>query len=467
MKKIDYVVRPYIHKSGRVLVRVRWNNSKIGTAFTTGSSADPEKWNKDANRAKINTTHNVKGVTYSSKDINARIENVLDVISQVFYKFEVAEQMPAADELKQGVNLILRPVLSSSILSGLGIEDAKGIYLQDLLDDFIVSRPMELNWGSKTHLRYKEVVDKYYAYSKKKDVRLLEINKRTLTEFKAWFFDNKNHKKPYSNYTVMKHFRNFKGILNWGKENGYKVHPESISFKANIQTIRKTVTFLEYDEIERLATYKFPASKRYLDHVRDVFCFGCFTGLRHSDLFLLRKAHVKGDTIEIVTEKTDDIIHIPLIPQAKAILEKYRELPGDSVLPAVSDQKSNKYIKEAAKLAGLNRDIIEVNMIGNKRVDKLNKLHETISMHDARRSFVCNSLAFGIPANVVTSCTGHSDLHSMRPYIATSDNTVKKELRKWSTKPVRLRIDSLLDEATDEQLEAVYVLLNDTLKIVI
>ena len=106
MKKIDYVVRPYIHKSGRVLVRVRWNNSKIGTAFTTGSSADPEKWNKDANRAKINTTHNVKGVTYSSKDINARIENVLDVVSQVFYKFEVAEKMPMISSFHVRWNLI-------------------------------------------------------------------------------------------------------------------------------------------------------------------------------------------------------------------------------------------------------------------------------------------------------------------------------------------------------------------------
>ena len=467
MKKIDYVVRPYIHKSGRVMVRVRWNSSKTETVFTTGSSADPQKWNKDANRAKINTTHNVKGVTYPSKDINARIESLLDVISQVFYKFEVAEKMPTVDQLKQEVNLILRPVLSSSILSDLGIENAKGIYLQDLLDDFIVSRPMELNWGTKTHLRYKEVVDKYYAYSKKKNVRLLEINKRTLTEFKAWFFDNKNHKKPYSNYTVMKHFRNFKGILNWGKENGYKVHPESISFKANIQTIRKTVTFLNYDEIVRLATYEFPASKKYLDHVRDVFCFGCYTSLRHSDLYSLRKANVKGDIIEIVTQKTDDLLHIPLIPQAKAILEKYKDLPGDRALPVVSDQKSNTYIKEAAKLAGLSRDVVEVNMVGNERVDNVYKLYETISMHDARRSFVCNSLAFGIPANVVKACTGHADLNTMKPYIATSDTTVKKELKKWSSKPVRLRIDSLLDEATDEQLEAVYVLLNDTLKIVI
>lgn len=464
MKKIDYVVRPYIHKSGRVLVRVRWNNSKIGTAFTTGSSADPEKWNKDANRAKINTTHNVKGVTYSSKDINARIENVLDVVSQVFYKFEVAEKMPTADELKQEVNVILRPVLSSSILSDLGVEDVKGIYLQDLLDDFIVSRPMELNWGTKTHLRYKEVVEKYYDYAKKKNVRLLEINKRTLTEFKMWFFDGKIHKKPYSNYTVMKHFCNFKGMLNWGKVNGYKVHPESISFKANIQTIRKTVTFLTYEEIELLSACKFPESKKYLDHIRDVFCFGCYTSLRHSDLYALKKAIIKEDAIESVTQKTDDLLHIPLIPQARAILDKYKNLPGDRALPVVSDQKSNTYIKEAAKLAGLDREIVEVNMVGNERVDNVSKLYETISMHDARRSFVCNSLAFGIPANIVQACTGHSDLQTMTAYVGTVNSTVKKELKKWSTKPVRQRIDALLDMATEEQLQTVLDLVNESLK---
>lgn len=69
MKKIGYVVRPYIHQSGRIMVRVRWNNKKYETSFSAECSADPDKWNKDASRAKINTTHVVKGVTYSAKDM--------------------------------------------------------------------------------------------------------------------------------------------------------------------------------------------------------------------------------------------------------------------------------------------------------------------------------------------------------------------------------------------------------------
>jgi len=82
-------------------------------------------------------------VAFSAKEINSRIENVIDVVSQVFYQFEVEEKMPSANELKQGVNMILRPVLSYGILTAGVNEEAKGLYLQDLLDDFIVSRPME------------------------------------------------------------------------------------------------------------------------------------------------------------------------------------------------------------------------------------------------------------------------------------------------------------------------------------
>ena len=83
MKKITYVLRPYIHKSGRVMVRVRWNHSKNETVFSIGCSAEHEKWSKEANRAKINTTHIVNGIAISAKEINARIENVHDVVGRV------------------------------------------------------------------------------------------------------------------------------------------------------------------------------------------------------------------------------------------------------------------------------------------------------------------------------------------------------------------------------------------------
>ena len=90
MKKITYVLRPYIHKSGRVMVRVRWNHSKNETVFSIGCSAEHEKWSKEANRAK----------------------NVHDVVAQVFYQFEVGEKNPSSDEFlitffRQIMNVII------------------------------------------------------------------------------------------------------------------------------------------------------------------------------------------------------------------------------------------------------------------------------------------------------------------------------------------------------------------------
>ena len=459
MQKITRNIRIYLHKTGRVLVRVRWNKSKSECTFSAECSADTSKWNTEAGRAKLNTTHTVNGNVYTAKEINSRLENIEDLIHQAMYQYEVQDKLPSVAEFKDAVNKMLKPTLADYKLASENGEDIKGLYLQDLLEDFVTSRPKELNWGPKVHLRYKEVVDKYHTFASKTNVRLMEINKQQLLDFKQWFFDTKVHAKPYSNYTIMKRFRDLQGMLRWGRENGYKIHPESLSFKSNIQLIDKTVTFLYYDEIEKLANFEFPKGEAYLDHIRDVFCFGCYTSLRHSDLYALRKANIKGDTIEIVTQKTDDRLHIPLIPQAKAILDKYKDLPGDYALPVVSDRKSNAHIRKAAQLAGLDRDVWEEKMEGNKRVGKVYKLYETISMHDARRSFVCNSLAFGIPASVVSACTGHSDLTTMRPYIATADSSVKREMKKWTYMPIRQRIDAILDDANEDQLQDIYDML--------
>lgn len=51
--------------------------------------------------------------------------------------------------------------------------------------------------------------------------------------------------------------------------------------------------------------------------------------------------------------------------------------------------------------------------------------------HDGRRTFVCCSLAFGIPPTVVMSCTGHSTYNAMKPYIEVADETQRAELAKW------------------------------------
>ncbi|MCZ2846208.1 MAG: hypothetical protein O2U61_06930 [Candidatus Bathyarchaeota archaeon] len=55
-------------------------------------------------------------------------------------------------------------------------------------------------------------------------------------------------------------------------------------------------------------------------------------------------------------EKTSKMIYVPILPKAKAILNKYIEA-GDYALPKFSNQKINSYLKEIGGILGINKSI--------------------------------------------------------------------------------------------------------------
>jgi len=121
-----------------------------------------------------------------------------------------------------------------------------------------------------------------------------------------------------------------------------------------------------------------------------------------------------------------------------------------------SSQKLNDYIKEAAKLAGLDREVIYTYYIGTERYDDVHKLHEILSCHDGRRTFVCCSLAFGIPAAIVMSITGHKDYESMKPYIEIANDTKQIEMEKWNSNETKINIMNKLEKLDKDELMQVY-----------
>lgn len=80
MEKIPYSAKPMITKSGRVMVRVRWNKKQCEAMLSADTCADPSKWNAETGKAKLNTTHIVNGEHYYAKDINGNIEDVLNAV---------------------------------------------------------------------------------------------------------------------------------------------------------------------------------------------------------------------------------------------------------------------------------------------------------------------------------------------------------------------------------------------------
>ena len=125
--------------------------------------------------------------------------------------------------------------------------------------------------------------------------------------------------------------------------------------------------------MDKIRACQIPAAKQYLERVRDVLLFCCFTGLRHSDVYNLKRSDVKEEHIEITTIKTADSLIIELNDHSKAILEKYKDIPfqNNKALPVVSNQKMNEYLKELGELAEIDEPVRETYYKGNERIDEV------------------------------------------------------------------------------------------------
>ena len=191
-----------------------------------------------------------------------------------------------------------------------------------------------------------------------------------------------------------------------------------------MKNTQKKVIFLTTDELTRIRTLSIPQSKQYLERVRDIFLFLCFSGLRYSDVANLKRSDIKPGHMEITTMKTADSLSIELNAQTKAILEKYADIQfkNDRVLPIITNQKFNTYLKELAQIAGIDEPVRETYYKGNERIDIVTPKYALLGSHTGRRTFICNALALGIPPQVVMKWTGHSDYKAMKPYIDIADN---------------------------------------------
>ncbi|KAA6313570.1 Tyrosine recombinase XerC [termite gut metagenome] len=236
------------------------------------------------------------------------------------------------------------------------------------------------------------------------------------------------------NNTLEKQISYLKWFLRWSVKKGYNNNIAFETFKPKLKYIQKKVIFLTWKELNRLREYVIPDTKKYLERVRDVFLFCCFTGLRYSDVYNLKRSDVKDNRIEITTIKTADSLTIELNNHSKTILDKYKDVAfeNDKVLPVISNQKMNDYLKELAELAQINEPVRETYYKGNERIDVVAPKYALLGTHAGRRTFICNALSLGIPAQVVMKWTGHNDYKAMKPYIDIADDIKAGAMDKFN-----------------------------------
>lgn len=248
------------------------------------------------------------------------------------------------------------------------------------------------------------------------------IDQRFFESFRDYCFIER---KTLNNY-FGKQISTLKTFLDWSFERNYTSniqYKKFVSVQNEIEVICLTV-----EELLLLYSYKFKSDK--LDRVRDVYCFGCFTGLRFSDIFNLKKSNIFDKFIKITLQKTKTIDHIiPLTEYSKSIILKYIDTIYEP-LPVISSQKFNDYIKDCCEIAKINTPTSVTRYIGQKKVEKTVPKHELITSHTARKTFVTTSLILGMSELSVKKISNHKKDEHFRKYVKVAQSYLNEEMDK-------------------------------------
>ncbi len=402
-----------------VPIRMRVNFASKRIEFTTGYRIDAAKWDTDKQRVRNGCTNKLK---QSASEINASLLGYYTEVQEIFKKFEVEEIMPTPEQIKEAFNALHKPI--EEVKQRKSTPNA----FYKAFDEFVRDCGRQNDWTDSTYEKFAAV--KNHLMNFRDGLTFDFFDEKGLNDYVTYLRDVKEMR----NSTIGKQLSFLKWFLRWAFKKGLHQNNAYDSYKPKLKSTQKKIIFLTWEELNKLREFEIPAAKQALDRVRDVFLFQCFTGLRYSDVFNLRRSDIKGDHIEVTTVKTSDSLIIELNKHSKAILDKYKDVAfeDDKVLPVITNQKMNDYLKELAELAGIDEPVRQTYYRGNERIDEVTPKYALLGTHAGRRTFICNALALGIPPQVVMKWTGHSDYKAMKPYIDIADDIKANAMSKFN-----------------------------------
>lgn len=355
-------------------------------------------------RCKRNTTHG-KSFTPAIK-INAEIQRYEETIQSVANSFK---EPPATEDFKAALDKEFKREKTTANKDG----------FFDLYERYIREESKECGWSMATIRKHNRLFNEWKMFCP--GMQLSELSESILNEFRDFQIS-----LGHQNETTKKKISMSKWFFRWLVTKGILTDISFTTYKPKLKRASRRVVFLTWEELMRVYEHKFSDKKNYLSRVRDVFCFCCFTSLRYSDVYALKKKDIYDDAIHITTQKTNDKLTIELNGYSRNILAKYEDLEGEKALPVISNQKMNMYLKDVCKECKINETITDIVYVGGKKIEQTHEKWEIVGTHCGRRTFICNALMLGIAPNVVMKWTGHADYKSMKPYIDIADS-VKKE----------------------------------------
>jgi len=197
-----------------------------------------------------------------------------------------------------------------------------------------------------------------------------------------------------------------------------------------------TGIFLTPDEVKRMQELHLEGK---LELARDILVFLCFTGQRFSDLQAMKENGILiqtefGTSIRYISTKENNEVYAPLLGAAKDIYEKHKGVPTGEFTAIVTD------VKEVARLAHIDREVLKKEVRGGKIIIKKKKAYQLIGTHTGRRTFINNMLLLKNPTYLIMKVTGHKTESAFRKYVGISSEEaskifLKNEIKKKSVLP--------------------------------
>lgn len=231
------------------------------------------------------------------------------------------------------------------------------------------------------------------------------ITTQVLENFRKYLTDGK-HCKPVSKNTVSYILTAVKSFWRYCIKMGYTNNNPFLRFEIEPEVYGQPI-YITKEERDTLYYLHIPDER--LRKTRDIFVFQCLVGCRVGDLIRLKKENVVNGAIEYIPRKTKDerpvIARVPLCPKAQSIIDRYTTVEDEKLLPFISPQKYNDYIKELFRFAHITRTVTRLNPL--TRQEERVSIDDVASSHMARRTFI-GILHRKVKNEVIGSMSGHS-----------------------------------------------------------
>ena len=401
-KRKDKSTGKLITKNVPILLFYSFDGKRL--QYFSGCRIDAFKWDEEKMKVR-------KGFAEGS-EINKELDKLKTKVNDIHDKAKVLNEELTVEDLRDQ-------------LKGKQTTSKNKKTFKECLADYLESSRLTKTKGSMSAIESTfNILDNF---SKETGIRIdfKNITQEFYDKFLDYCFNTKDYKNGYTGKLI----KDIKALLNWATDRGYNTNLDFRKKSFKRLTEEPEIIYLTYDELIFLYDYDLKGDVR-LEQIRDIFCFGCFTGMRYSDILALAPEHIHEDTIKYRVEKTEKSNLIPLNPYSRKIIERYKGKFPNRCLPVVSEQKTNDYLKDLFVEAELNRKVQKVNFQGAKKIKTTLPLSKAITFHISKKTFMTNFLAKGGSLLTAMAITGNKDFKTARRYYKVVDSLKSDEMAK-------------------------------------